>query len=135
MDDVQVEQKCVRWWPRWPPAPRARRAWRCWVICTVTGLLDAITTWYGIRVVHLPESNPLARSGIEHLGLGATLVLRVVVGCAAVGLAALGASGRLPREPQFAVYACWLLLVLAIMLWGVVVINNVVEITQHQAVT
>jgi Domain of unknown function (DUF5658) len=105
------------------------------LICTVIGVLDAMTTWYGIRVVHLPESNPLARSGIEHLGLGATLVLRVVIGCAAVGLAAVGASGRLPREPRFAVYACWMLLVLAIVLWGAVVINNVVEITQHQALS
>jgi len=135
MDDVQLVQKRVRWWRRRPSAPRARRAWRCWVICTVTGLLDALTTWYGVRVVHLPESNPLARSGIEHLGLGATLVMRVVIGCAAVGLAAVGASGRLPREPRFAVYACWSLLILAFMLWGAVVINNVVEIAQYHALT
>ena len=98
-------------------------------------LLDAVTTWYGVRVVHLPESNPIARSGIEQLGLGATLVLRVVIGCAAVGLAAVGASGRLPREPRFAVYACWVLLMLAVVLWGAVVVNNVVEIAQHQALS
>ena len=131
MDDVNVVRRRPRRSELRGSFPAARTVWRCWVICTVVAVLDAVTTWYGVRILHVKESNPLAQWGIEHVGLTATLALRVVLGSVAVGLAALGALGRLPREPRFAIRACWVLLVFAVVFWSAVVVNNTVAIIQH----
>jgi hypothetical protein len=97
-------------------------------MCSIFAVADAVTTWYGIRVLHVPEQNPAARWGIAHIGLTGTLTLRVVVGCAVVGVAALGATARLPRQPPFVIRACSNLLIFAAVFWGAVAVNNVAQI-------
>src|SRR5215211_7695034 len=106
----------------------ATMAWRCWVLCAICAVLDALTTWYGVGVMHGRELNPAARWGIAHVGLTATVTLRVVVGCAALAVAALGATARLPWQSRFVTTACAGLLGAALLLWATVVVNNGVQI-------
>src|SRR5437870_4836242 len=61
----------------------------CWTVGLVFALLDVLTTWYAIKFLHLREVNRVGQWVIAEFGLGAALALRVVVGCAALGLLAL----------------------------------------------
>jgi hypothetical protein len=56
------------------------------------------------------------------------LVLRVVVGCAALGLLAFGVTARLPRHRRLVNQSSRILLVGALVLWGAAVLSNAIQI-------
>src|SRR5262249_6496015 len=41
----------------------------CFVLGTCFAVLDALTTWYGLRFAHLPEGNPALRWAFANVGL------------------------------------------------------------------
>jgi hypothetical protein len=119
-----------------PHAPTAtidaRERWLSPFACFVAGscfaVLDAATTWYGLRFTHLPEGNPALRWAFANFGLTPALVLRVLVGCAALGLLAWGVTARLPRHTRLFNVGCRVLLVGALVSWGAVSVSNFLQI-------
>ncbi len=103
------------------------------VLGSCFALLDALTTWYALHFTHLLEGNPAARWAFDTLGLGPALVLRVVLGCAALALLAWGVSARLPRHEQLFNRGCKVLLAGALVIWGMVAVSNLLQIVYVHA--
>lgn len=91
-------------------------------------VLDAVSTWYALRFTDLPEGNPALRWAFEHIGLGPALVLRVLIGWAALALLAWGVGARLPSQERLFNSGCQVLLLGAVVLWGSVAVSNVTQI-------
>jgi len=102
--------------------------YECFLLGTCFAVLDAATTWYGLRFTHLPEGNPALRWAFANFGLAPALVLRVVLGCAALALLAWGVTARLPRHTQLFNVGCRVLLVGALVSWGAVSVSNLTQI-------
>jgi hypothetical protein len=100
----------------------------CFVVGTCFAVCDALTTWYGLRFTHLPESNPVLRWAFDQIGLTPALVLRVVVGSAALGMLAWGVRARLPRYGRLFNNGCRILLTVALVSWGAVSVSNFTQI-------
>jgi hypothetical protein len=98
------------------------------VIGSCFALLDALTTWYALSFTPLLEGNPAARWAFDNLGLGPALVLRVVLGCAALALLAWGVTAPLPRDEQLFNRGCRVLLAGALVIWGMVAVSNLLQI-------
>jgi hypothetical protein len=105
----------------------------CFLIGSCFALCDALTTWYGLRFVHLPESNPALRWAFDHFGLTSALVLRVVLGCAVLALLVWGMRARLPRYGRLFNNGCTVLLTLALVSWGAVSVSNITQIVYAQS--
>jgi hypothetical protein len=119
------------------PDPRtatmeARERWlsplACFVLGSCFAVFDAATTWYGLRFTHLPEGNPALRWAFENFGLTPALVMRVLLGCAALALLAWGVTARLPRHTRLFNVGCRVLLVAALVSWGTVSVSNLTQI-------
>jgi len=110
----------------------ARERWlspfACFVLGSCFAVFDAATTWYGLRVSHLPEGNPALRWAFANFGLGPSLVLRVLVGSAALALLAWGVTARLPSHTRVFNVGCRALLIVAIVSWGTVSVSNLAQI-------
>jgi len=100
----------------------------CFVLGSCFAVLDAATTWYALRFTNLPEGNPVLRWAFANFGLTPALVLRVVVGCAALALLAWGVTARLPRHTRLFNVGCRVLLVGALVGWGTVSVSNLTQI-------
>jgi hypothetical protein len=98
------------------------------VVGTCFALLDALTTWYALSFTPLLEGNPAARWAFDNIGLGPALVLRVLLGCAALALLAWGVNARLPRHEQLVNRGCRVLLAGALVIWGTVAVSNMLQI-------
>jgi hypothetical protein len=98
------------------------------VLGSCFALLDALTTWYALSFTHLLEGNPAARWAFDTFGLGPALVLRVLLGCAALALLAWGVTARLPRHERLFNRGCQLLLAGALVIWGMVAVSNMLQI-------
>jgi hypothetical protein len=99
---------------------------------SLLALMDAATTWYALRIVHLHEGNPAFRWAIGQLGLLGALGLRILVGCAALGALTIGASIRLPRHEGLVRRTSWMLLLGGIVFWGAITLSNIVQIAWYQ---
>jgi hypothetical protein len=119
--------------PRIVVGARERDRWlspfASFVLGTGFAVLDALTTWYALSFTHLLEGNPAARWAFATFGLGPALVLRVVLGAAALALLAWGVTARLPRHEQLFNKGCRLLLAGALVIWGMVAVSNLLQIT------
>ena len=100
----------------------------CFVLGSCFAVFDAATTWYGLRFTHLPEGNPVLRWAFDNFGLTPALVMRVLVGCAALALLAWGVSARLPRHTRLFNVGCRVLLAAALISWGTVSVSNLMQI-------
>ena len=100
----------------------------CFVLGSCFAVLDAATTWYGLRFTHLPEGNPALRWAFANFGLTPALVLRVLLGCAALALLAWGVTARLPRHTRLFNVGCRAILVAALVSWGTVSVSNLTQI-------
>ena len=99
----------------------------CWTVGMCFALVDAVTTWYAVRVLGLREGNPIAKWAIEELGLGRALALRVLVGGVILGLIAVGTFIRAPHR-EIVNRACRFVLIGALGFWGVVAFSNAFQI-------
>ncbi len=112
-----------------PPAKsRMPSPFSCFVLGSCFAVLDAVSTWYALRFTRLPEANPALRWAFEQVGLTTALVLRVLVGCAALALLAWGVSARLQRHARLFNIGCQVLLVSALVIWGTVALTNTAQI-------
>src|SRR5258705_13773002 len=113
-----------------------RRRWlspfACFVVGSCFAVLDAVTTWYALRYTHLPEGNPALRWAFANFGLTAALVLRVVIGCAALALLAWGVHARLRSHRRLFNFGCQVLLAGALVIWGTVAVSNLTQIVYVQ---
>jgi Domain of unknown function (DUF5658) len=111
-------------------APKSRwlSPFACFVVGSCFAVLDAATTWYALRFTRLLEGNPVLRWAFEHFGLTPALVLRVLIGCAALALLAWGVRARLGRNGRVFNFGCQVLLTSALVLWGTVAVSNVAQI-------
>jgi hypothetical protein len=100
----------------------------CFVVGTCFAVLDAVTTWYALRYTHLPEGNPALRWAFANFGLTAALVLRVLIGCAALALLAWGVHAPLRRHGRLFNFGCQVLLAGALVIWGAVAVSNLSQI-------
>jgi hypothetical protein len=100
----------------------------CFVLGSCFAVFDAATTWYGLSFTHLPEGNPALRWAFANFGLTPALVMRVLLGCAALGLLAWGVTARLPRHTKLFNVGCRVLLVAALVSWGTVSVSNLMQI-------
>src|SRR5690349_14027367 len=89
----------------------------CFVVGSCFAVLDAATTWYALRFTRLPEGNPALRWAFANFGLTPALVLRVLLGSAALALLAWGVTARLPRYTRLFNLGCRVLLVGALVSW------------------
>jgi Domain of unknown function (DUF5658) len=111
-----------------PAKSRMLSPFACFVLGSCFAVLDAVSTWYALRFTRLPEGNPALRWAFDQVGLTAALVLRVVVGSAALALLAWGVSARLPRHERLFNLGCQILLVSAVVIWGTVAVSNIAQI-------
>ena len=111
-----------------PARSRLLSPFACFVVGSCFALLDAVSTWYALRYTHLPEGNPALRWAFEHVGVGPALVLRVLLGCAALALLAWGVRARLPHHERLFNVGCQVLLVGALVIWGTVAVSNIAQI-------
>jgi hypothetical protein len=100
----------------------------CFVAGSCFAVLDAVTTWYALRYTRLPEGNPAARWAFDAIGVGPALVLRVVIGCGALALLAWGMNARIPHHRRLFNRGCEILLVGALVIWGMVAVSNLLQI-------
>jgi Domain of unknown function (DUF5658) len=100
----------------------------CFVVGSCFAVLDAVTTWYALRYTHLPEGNPALRWAFSNFGLTAALVLRVLIGCAALALLAWGVRAPLRRHARLFNFGCRVLLAGALFIWGAVAVSNLTQI-------
>lgn len=119
--------------PNAPPTTiEAKGRWlspfACFVVGSCFAVLDAATTWYGLRFTRLPESNPVLRWAFANFGLTPALVLRVLLGSAALALLAWGVTARLPRHTRLFNVGCRAILVAALVSWGTVSVSNFFQI-------
>jgi len=99
-----------------------------WALGMGFALLDAITTWYALEHLGLREGNPLAQWAIAEWGLSVALVARIVVGGIVLGLLAVGCWVQLHHHRELANRACRIVMVGALVLWGVVACSNAFQI-------
>ena len=99
----------------------------CWTVGMCFALVDAVSTWYAVRVLGLQEGNPIASWAIEELGLGRALALRVLVGAVVLGLIALGTFIDVPHR-EIVNRSCRFVLIGALGFWGVVAFSNMFQI-------
>ena len=99
----------------------------CWTVGMCFALVDAVSTWYAVRVLDLQEGNPIASWAIEELGLGRALALRVLVGAVVLGLIALGTFIDVPHR-EIVNRSCRFVLIGALGFWGVVAFSNMFQI-------
>jgi hypothetical protein len=111
-----------------PVRSRSLSALACFLLGSCFAVLDATSTWYALRFTHLSEGNPALRWAFDHVGLGPALVLRVVIGCAALAFLAWGVGARLPFHDRLFNTGCQVLLFGAIAIWGTVAVSNITQI-------
>ena len=99
----------------------------CWTVGMCFALVDAITTWYAVRVLGFREGNPIAKWVIEEIGLDRALALRVVLGGVILGLIAGGTLIQVPHR-EIVNRACGFVLIGALTFWGVVAFSNAFQI-------
>jgi hypothetical protein len=100
----------------------------CWLVGMAFALLDAVTTWYALEILGLHEGNPVAKWAIEQWGLSRALLARIVLGAIVLGLLAAGCYARVPHDRALVNRACRIVLVGALVLWGVVACSNAFQI-------
>jgi hypothetical protein len=100
----------------------------CWVLGMLFALLDAVTTWYALDIVGLHEGNPVAKWAIAEWGLSRALAARILLGAVVLGLIAIGCWAQVPHHRTFVNRACRIVLVGALVLWGVVACSNAFQI-------
>ena len=111
-----------------PVRSRSLSALACFLLGSCFAMLDAMSTWYALRFTDLSEGNPALRWAFETVGVGPALVLRVVIGCCALGFLAWGVGARLPFQDQLFSIGCQVLLFGAIAIWGTVAVSNITQI-------
>jgi hypothetical protein len=99
-----------------------------WVVGMVFAIVDALTTWYALSVLQMHEGNPVGTWAIDHLGLSRALALRIIIGAAVLGLIAWGCVAPVPRHRDVVHRACRVLLLGALVLWGLVALSNALQI-------
>ena len=99
----------------------------CWTVGMCFAIVDAVTTWYAVRVLGLHEGNPIAKWAIEELGLDRALALRVLIGGLVLGLIAVGTFIRVPHR-EIVNRASRFVLIGALAFWGVVAFSNTFQI-------
>jgi hypothetical protein len=104
----------------------------CWLLGWFLALMDAATTWYALRILHLHEGNPAFRWAIGQFGLLGAIGLRIVAGCAALGALTLGVSIRLPHHQGLVRRTSWTLLVGGVVFWGAIALSNLAQIAWYQ---
>jgi Domain of unknown function (DUF5658) len=100
----------------------------CWTVGMVFALLDAVTTWYAVTRLHMPEGNPVARWVIAEIGVSEAVALRVLVSAVVLGLLAVGSWIPLPEHRSLVNRSCRVVLIGALVLWGVVAVSNTAQI-------
>jgi hypothetical protein len=110
------------------PREQSLRPFVCFLLGSAFAALDAMSTWYALRFTYLPEGNPAMRWAFEQVGLGPALVVRVAISCSALALLAWGVSARLPNHERVFNAGCRVLLMGAIVIWGVVAVSNIAQI-------
>jgi hypothetical protein len=100
----------------------------CWTIGMGFAVLDAVTTWYAVTTLHMPEANPVARWAIAEVGISRAVALRVLLSALVLGLLAIGTWARVPHHRELVNRTCWCILVGAMVLWGIVAVSNTAQI-------
>ena len=100
----------------------------CWALGMCFAVLDAVTTWYALDIQGLHEGNPVAKWAIAEWGLSRALAARIVLGAVVLGLIAIGCWVRVPHHRALVNRACRIVLVGALVLWGVVACSNAFQI-------
>jgi len=111
-----------------PTPTRSLSASACFVLGSAFAVLDAASTWYAVRYTDLLEGNRALLWAFDHMGLGPTLVLRVLLGCVALALLAWGVDARLPSHERLFNSGCKVLLVSCLVIWGTASVSNVTQI-------
>jgi hypothetical protein len=91
-------------------------------------LVDAITTWYATTRLHMPEGNPVARWAIAQVGISNAVALRVLISAAVLGVLAVGTWVQIPHHRTLINRTCRIILVGALVLWGIVAVSNTLQI-------
>ncbi len=111
-----------------PTRIRSLSAPTCFLLGSVFAVLDAASTWYALRFTDLLEGNRVLLWAFGHMGLGPTLVLRVLIGCVALALLAWGVGAQLPTQERLFNFGCRVLLMSCIVIWGIASVSNITQI-------
>jgi hypothetical protein len=111
-----------------PTRTRSPSAPGYFLLGSAFAVLDAVSTWYAMRFTGLIEGNRALLWAFDQMGLGPTLVLRVLLGCVALALLAWGVSAQFPTQERLFNFGCRVLLVTCIVIWGIAAISNITQI-------
>jgi Domain of unknown function (DUF5658) len=100
----------------------------CWAIGMAFAVVDAITSWYAITRLHMPEGNPVARWAIEQVGISEAVALRVIISAVVLGVLAVGTWVQVPHHRALINRTCRVILLGALVLWGIVAVSNTAQI-------
>jgi hypothetical protein len=117
-----------RWQVSVLPAGERLSAGVCWAVGMAFAVVDAITTWYAVTRLHMPEGNPVARWAIDQVGISNAVALRVLVSAAVLGVLAVGTWVQVPHHRALINRTCRIILLGALVLWGVVAVSNTAQI-------